>query len=287
MTNPGPATTINPPSIMANFVPSGTSTQYTFATLPAAANFAVGFMAETSDQGMCHIVLVNGVLTWVVLGVPQSGGAIQRQINNLQGMTNLTSFGQGSMSVQYLNQQWPVTATRADLLVSWAAANSATTNTAAIVISAYCAIYTNNTASSALSSVSSGSTQTTYTYASNSAGVTALQTAAIRPISVPINVSMTPGEYYVAFNFSTNSSSIGLSTTNLAQSISVMGFANNQTALNYAEFTAQTATGSNLYVQGIWTSAGTGLPGSVPYTQISQTGALFSAAQFAYVLRNY
>src|SRR5260370_110239 len=174
MTNPGPATTINPPSIMANFVPAGTTTQYTFATLPAASNFLVGFLAETSDQGMCHVILVNGVLTWAVLGIPQSGGALSRQINNVLGMTNLTSFAQGSVSIQYWDQQWPVTATRADILVSWAAASSATTNTGAIVISAYAAIYTNNTASSALSSVSSGSTQTTYTYASNSPGNTQL-----------------------------------------------------------------------------------------------------------------
>lgn len=287
MTNPGPASTTNPPSIMANFVPAGTTTQYTFATLPAASNFAIGYLAETSDQGMCHVISVNGVLTWAVLGIPQSGGAVSRQINNLQGMTNLTSFAQGSVSIQYWNQQWPVTATRADLLVSWAAASSATTNTGAIVISAYAAIYTNNTASSALSSVSSGSTQTTYTYASNTAGVASLSAAAIRPISVPMNVSMTPGEYYIAFNFSTNSSSIGLSTTNLAQSISVMGFANVQSALNYAEFTANTTSNSNLFIQGIWSSAGTGLPASVPYTQIAQTGANLSAAQFAWVLRNY
>lgn len=287
MTNPGPASTSNPPSILANFVPSGTSTQYTFATLPAASNFAIGFMAETSDQGMCHIVSVGGVLTWAVLGIPQSGGAIQRQINNLPGMTNLTSFAQGSVSIQYWAQDWPLTATRADLLVSWAAASSATTNTGAIVISAYAAIYTNNTASSALSSVSSGSTQTTYTYASNSAGNTQLISAAVRPISVPMNVSMTPGEYYIAFNFSTNSSSVGLSTTNLAQSISVMGYANLQSALNYAEFTNQTTSNSNLFVQGIWSSAGTGLPGSIPYTQIGQTGANLSAAQYAFVLRNY
>jgi hypothetical protein len=284
MTNPGPASTLTPNSEPATIVESGTTVAYTFATLPNAANFAPGFLALTSDQGMCYVT-TSGV--WAVLGVPQSGGALQRQINNLAGMTNLTSFAQGSVSIQYWDQQWPVTATRADLLVSWAAASSATTNTGAIVISAYAAIYTNNTGSSALSSVSSGSTQTTYTYASNTAGVASLSAAAIRPISVPMNVSMTPGEYYIAFNFSTNSSSIGLSTTNLAQSISVMGFANVQSALNYAEFTANTTSNSNLFVQGIWSSAGTGLPGSIPYTQIAQTGANLSAAQFAWVLRNY
>lgn len=287
MSNPGPANVATPNAIGASFVESGTSTLYTFATLPAASNFTVGYLAETSDQGMCHVTLVNGVATWAVLGIPQSAGALQRFINGVEGITNLTAPGQGSLSLQYLEVQWPITATRLDLLASWAAASSATTNTGAVVISAYGGIYSNS-GPGTLTLLSSGSTQTTYTYASNSAGQTQLITAAVRPISVPLAMSVTPGEYYVGFNFSTNSSSIGLSTTNLAQSISVMGFANVQTALNYAEFTVQTNASSGLYgAQGIWSSAGTGLPTTIPVTAINQTGANQSAAQFAFVMRNY
>lgn len=286
MSNPGPANSTTPNAIGASFVESGTSTLYTFATLPAAANFTIGYLAETSDQGMCHVVLVNGVNTWAVLGIPQSAGALQRFINGVEGITNLTAPGQGSLSLQYLEVQWPVTGTRLDLLVSWAAASSATTNTGAVVISAYGGIYSN--VSSTLTLLSSGSTQTTYTYASNSAGQTQLITSGIRPLSVPMNISMTPGEYVVGFNFSTNSSSIGTSTSNLAQTISMMGWAGNQSALNYAEFTAASTSNSGLYgAMGIWSSAGTGLPVTIPVTQIGQTGANQSAAQFAFVMRNY
>jgi hypothetical protein len=286
--NPGPASATNPNSIMANFVQSGTTTLYTFATLPAAANFAVGFMAETSDQGMCHVILVSGVLTWAVLGIPQSGGAIQRYIHPLGGaMTNLTAPGQGSLSLQYVDMQWPVTATRFDAMVAWAAASSAGAETGAVVISAYAGIYSNS-GPGTLTMLSSGSTQTTYTYASNSAGVTALISSGIRPISVPMNISMTPGEYIVGFNFSTNSSSIGTATTNLAQTISMMGWGGNQSALNYAEFTAASTSNSGLYgAMGIWSSAGTGLPTTIPVTAIGQTGANQSRAQYAFVMRNY
>lgn len=286
MSNPGPANSTTPNSIGASFIESGTSTIYTFATLPAASNFTIGYLAETSDQGLCHVVLVNGVQAWAVVGVPQSAGALQRFINGVEGITNLTAPGQGSLSLQYLEVQWPVTGTRLDLLVSWAAASTASAVTGAVVISAYGGIYSNS--ASTLTLLSSGSTQTTYTYASNSAGQTQLITGAVRPISVPINMSVTPGEYFVGFNFSTNSSSIGAATTNLAQSISVMGFANVQSALNYAEFTVQTNASSNLYgAQGIWSSAGTGLPTTIPVTAINQTGANQSAAQFAFVMRNY
>ena len=282
--NPGPASASTPNSEPAAIVQSGTTTAYTFATLPAASNFAPGFLANTSDQGMCYVTAIGA---WAVLGVPQSGGAIQRLIAPT-GFTNLTAPGQGPLSIQYLDCQWPVSASRMDLLVNWAQASAGTTATAAIVISAYGAIYSNNSASSALVTLSSGSTQTTYTYASNSAGQTQLITSAIRPISVPMNISMTPGEYYVAFNFSTNSSSIGLSTTNLGNTISVQGWNSNQSALNYAEFTATTTANSGLYgAMGIWSSAGTGIPVSIPTTAINQTGANQSAAQFAYVFRNY
>ncbi len=283
--NPGPASATNPNSIMANFVQSGTTTLYTFATLPAASNFAVGFMAETSDQGMCHVVLVSGVLTWAVLGIPQSAGALQRLVSPV-GMTAISAYGQASLSLQYLEAAWPVSASRMDLIVGWAAASTADAATGAIVISAYGAIYSNS--ASTLTRLSSGSTQTTYTYASNSAGVTGPITSGLRPISVPMNVSMTPGEYVVGFAFSTNSSSIGTATTNLAQTISVYGWASNQSALNYAEFTAATNASTNLLgVLGIYSAATTAMPASIAVTDVNQTGVNQSKAQFAFVMRNY
>lgn len=285
--NPGPASSATPNSIMANFVESGTSALYTFATLPAASNFAIGFLAETSDQGMCHVVSVGGVLTWAVLGIPQSGGAVQRLISPT-GFTALTAPGQGSLSIQYLDCFWPVTATRMDLLVNWQDATAGTANTVGHAISAYGVIYSNNSASSALVSLSSGSTQFSYTYASNNSGSTQASVAAIRPVSIPMNVSMTPGEYYVGFVYSTNTSSVGTATTNLGGTFSVMGWNSNQSAINYAEFTAGTNSTSGLYgAMGIYTSAGTGIPASIAVSNIAQTGANQSAAQFAYVFRNY
>ncbi len=282
--NPGPASASTPNSEPAAIVQSGTTTAYTFATLPAASNFAPGFLANTSDQGMCYVTTAG---QWAVLGIPQSAGAVPRLIAQT-GFTNLTAPGQGSLSIQYLDCLWPVTASRMDLLVNIAAATAATAATAAMVISAYGAVYSNNTGSSALVTLSSGSTQTTYTYASNNSGQSQLSASAIRPISVPMNISMTPGEYFVAFNWSTNSSSIGTATTNLGNTISVQGWNSNQSALNYAEITAATTANSGLYgAMGIWSSAQTGIPVSIPVTQINQTGANQSAAQFAYVFRNY
>lgn len=200
-------------------------------------------------------------------------------------MTAISAPGQGSISVQYVVPLWPITASRIDALVSWQGASSATTNTGAIVISAYAAIFTRNAGT--LSSLSSGSTQTTYTYASNTAGHTEFSQAAIRPVSVPVNVSMTPGEYFVAFNFSTNSSSVGASTTNYAQTLSIMGGNDLQTAANYAEIGNATATSTNLYGgMGVYSATSAGIGASLALSNINQTGSALSQANIAIVFRN-
>lgn len=200
-------------------------------------------------------------------------------------LTAVSAFGNGSLSFQYMPVLNPITGSRVDALVSWAAGSSATTNTCAVALSAYAAIYSNN--ASTLSSMSSGSTQTTYSYASNSGGATYLQQAAVRPISVPMNFNLPPGEYFVGFNMITASSSIGLSTTNIAQTISIMGGAGLQTAANYAEFGAGTTSNSNFPGgMGLYTAATTGLPANAAISNIAQTGANLSQANIAIVLRN-
>lgn len=210
---------------------------------------------------------------------------ITRMVLNANNITGLSAPGQGSISVQYVPTDWPVTATRVDALVSWAAGSSATANTMGIAMSAWAAVFTRNV--STLSSLSSGSTQTTYTYASNSAGQTQLLTPAMRPISVPVNMSMTPGEYFIAFNFSTNTTSVGTATTNIAQTLSMMGANGIQSAANYAEFTAQTNTSTNLYGgMGVYTAASAGIGASLALSNIAQTGLSLQQANIALVLRN-
>jgi len=206
----------------------------------------------------------------------------------IPGGNNLTQIsvpGNASASFQYVPIANVVTGTRMDALVYWSGASSATTNTCAFALSAYMAIYTNNAGT--LSSVSSGSTQTTYSYASNTAGHTELTNAAIRPISCPVNFNMAPGEYVVGFNMITATSSIGASTTNLAQNISMMGPYQLSSIANYAEFGAQTATSTNFPGGvGVYTAAITGLPAAPSFAAIAQTGSSSSQANMVIVFRN-
>ena len=67
MPNPGPNIQ-GLPNSMQESIAAGSNVVYTFATLPPAANFGLGFLALTSDQGLCVVQSVNGVNTWVAVG---------------------------------------------------------------------------------------------------------------------------------------------------------------------------------------------------------------------------
>ena len=233
-----------------------------------------------------------------VAGIPNtelyvSTGPLQRVIYPV-GFTNGAAIGNGTLSFQYYNCQYPVTASRLDALFNMAIASSATTNTGAFLATAIGGIYqtfvSSNTAgtTNAISLLSAGSQTVSFTAASNSAGSTQLIAAAVRPLSVPVNINMQPGEYLVAFGVSTNSSSVGLSTTALAWSMSIQAALTNQTATNYAELNAATAANTNLVGGwGVYSAATGALPGTAPITAINQTGAAALGGNFAFVMRNY
>jgi hypothetical protein len=234
-----------------------------------------------------------------IAGIPNtelyvSTGPLQRVVWPNQVSTVTFAAVNGDILLNYFPCNYPVTATRMDALLNIIAASAATTATAAIAITANAGVYSSflstNTAGSttAASLLSWGSTQTTYSYASGTAGNTQFITAGLRPVSVPININMSPGEYYVAFNMSTSQSSVGLSTTALGFSMSHqcgLGLS----ATNYAEITAVTSSAQGLnYFQGVYTTTSGALPLTIASTQVAQTGISGGiAGNYAFVLRNY
>lgn len=231
-----------------------------------------------STTGNYSMVLNSTGLT---LSVPY----LTRYIWPEGNLVALTAPGNASLSIQYMPIMAPMTGTRLDALIAMSAGSTASAVTAALAFSAYAIIYTRNAAT--LSSLSSGSTQTTYSYASNSAGQTQLTNSNIRAFSVPINFNMAPGEYYVGFNLVTAASSIGAATTAAGLTMSMMGGNQIQTALNYADITANTATSVGLYgAMGIHSVATTGVVTRLSISDINQTGSALSAANIALVFRN-
>lgn len=201
-------------------------------------------------------------------------------------LSNLGALGNGSFSIAYRDVYDPVTATRVDCPFAWQQATTANANTVAIAMTVLFGIYTRN--ASTLNTVTSGSTRTTYTYASNSAGNTQLTVNAYRPISLPVNVNMAPGAYYFGFGLSTSASSIGTATTTAAQTISVVGVPQISSAVPWTdEFTRVTATSVGMFSgHGIYSAAVNSVVPAISLSAINQSGSYFHRANIALVFRN-
>ena len=211
-------------------------------------------------------------------GLSEAIPYLTRLIWPAANLTTVSAFGNGSASFQYVTVGAPVTASRLDALFYMSASTTASATTASFSYSVYGVIYTRN--ASTLSSLSSGSTSGSWTRASNSAGSTQFTQAAVRPMSVPINVNMAPGEYIVGYCLVTNGA-------NISQTLSVMGGNQLASAYNYAELASTTAASTNLWGgMGVYSAATTGLSGAYSISGIVGTGSSLSQANIALVFRN-
>lgn len=236
--------------------------------------------ASSSLVGSTGISLSTNGSTITIYNVPRSSWVAPDMALSVLG-----AFGNGSYSIAYRDVHSPVTATRVDGVFNWVQATTANANTIAIAMTVLCGIYTRN--ASTLNTVSSASTQTTFTYASNSAGNTQLSQAAYRPVSIPININMTPGQYYFGYGISTAYSSIGTATTTAAQTISVVGVAQGSSAVPWTDnFTRVTATSVGMFSgHGIYSAAVSSVVPAISLSAINQSGSYFHRANNALVFR--
>ena len=180
-----------------------------------------------------------------------------------------------------------LTATRVELPVYQSLSSTNNANTYGQQWSIYVMVLTNDSANSRLMSVSSGSTQTTYTVASNTAGQTQLLGSGVRPVSCPVNLSMTPGQYFVALNWVTNTFSSGTATTSLNRTVSILGNPTNSASYAMvADYSAATGNTNNSFMPaGVFSAASTGIPATISYSQMTMTGSSRSQANFALLFR--
>ena len=99
---------------------------------------------------------------------------------------------------------------------------------------------------------------------------------------------MTPGEYYVGFGISTNTSSVGTATTALGNTWSVMGGPIYSSAVGQVgDFTAATNTSTGLLGgQGVYSAAISTVPPTVSLSAINQTGSYYARANVGLIFRN-
>lgn len=200
--------------------------------------------------------------------------------------TAVAALGNGSFSINRMEAHAPISATRLDMPMLVSIASSATANTWGFAATVFGAIYTKNV--STLSSLSSGSTSFSFSLASNTAGQTQVIAHAIRPYSIPMNVNMSVGEYYVGFGISTATSSLGTATTALGITQSIMGGPIYSSAVGQVlEFTATTNTSTGLLGgQGVYSAAISTVPPTVSLSAINQTGSYYARGNFAMIFRN-
>lgn len=222
----------------------------------------------------------------ISIGVPNQGTITQRYGWPPGNFSVLSVMGNGSFSINRMQAEAPISATRMEVPFLLSLASSAAANTWGLRVSAFACIYTKN--ASTLSSLSSGSVGWSISLASNTAGSTQVIAHAVRPISVPINVNMSAGEYYIGFCISTNTSSVGTATTALGNTWSVMGIPSWTSAVpQVGEFTMATATSTGLWGgQGIHTGTFSSVPTTIGMNSINQTGSYYGRGNFGIIFRN-
>jgi len=201
-------------------------------------------------------------------------------------LTAVAAMGNGSFSINRVQMDDDLIATRVDVPFLVSIASSATANTWGLAVTAFACIYTKN--GNTLSSLTSAQNQWNTTLASNTAGATQVIAHAIRPMSVGMNMTFAPGEYYVGFGISTNTSSVGTATTALGNTWSVMGGPIYSSAVpQVGNFTDATNTSTGLFGgQGIYSAAISTVPPTVSLSAINQTGSYYARANVGLIFRN-
>lgn len=222
----------------------------------------------------------------VTASIPLNATFTQRYQWPLGNLSVVAAMGNGSFSLNRVQVDQDLSATRLDVPFLVSLASSATANTWGLAVTAFAAVYTKNV--STLSSLSSGSNSFSLSLASNSAGQTQVIAHAIRPISVGFNMSMSPGEYYVGFGISTKTSSAGTATTALGNTWSVMGGPVYSSAVGQVgEFTDTTNTSTGLFGgQGVYSAAISTVPPTVSLSAINQTGSYYARGMMGLLFRN-
>jgi hypothetical protein len=193
-----------------------------------------------------------------------------------------TITAQGSASIRYLQLDYPVTFSRVDIPIVLSLSTSATTNTAAFLISAGLVIYSRT--GSTLSPIAGTLSSTSYSWASNSANFSSITGG--KNLSFAIGTSLSMGEYWIGAQLSTATTSSGASTTNLGNTIYVP-YGAIDTGNQYGDFGNTYSQSQNVSTQGIFSNTITATNQTLAMSNISATGVPYQAGNFPVIFRNY
>jgi hypothetical protein len=178
----------------------------------------------------------------------------------------LGQTGNGSLSVNHMYIPFYVTATAAKIGMSISAATNTSATTASANNSVWMGIYTLN--GSTLSLASSGSQTFNFAWSQSASTTGNTSINSMRQMTVPINMSVTPGEYWMA-------AVISQATTYTSVSMAMYGNSNIANAASNVEFApigSNTSVRNNVFqFQGIYTAGTSAGPASINTVDINYT----------------
>ena len=155
-------------------------------------NFSVPQTSSLSVTGAVSIA-TNG--STISIGAPAMGTLSRFEYP--EGLfTSLSAMGQGSLSINHLYIPFNVTGSAMKIGGSLSASTATSATTASQNMSLWMGIYTLN--GSTLSLASSGSANNSFAWSHTASTSANTSVQSMRQLTVPMNVNITPGEYWVA-----------------------------------------------------------------------------------------
>lgn len=235
------------------------------STTGQSFNFSVPQTSSLSATGLVSLS-TNG--STISIGVPVQLPTLSRFEYPEGIFTSLSTIGQGSLSINHMYVPFNVTGTAMKIGGSLSAATNTSATTASANISLWMGIYTLN--GSTLSLASSGSANNGFQWSQTGSTGSNTSINSMRQMTVPINVNMTPGEYWAA-------AVISSATTYTSAAFTIYG---NNLVANAATNAILVPIGSHtslardaILFQGIYTAATAAGPASIAGTHINNTSA--------------
>ncbi|MEO5950702.1 MAG: hypothetical protein ABIQ04_04605 [Candidatus Saccharimonadales bacterium] len=230
-----------------------------------AQAFSVAVPQLSNLVGLNGITLLTSGNTISISGNNGTGALAARWEAPNAVFSSIGTMANGSLSLQHQYIPYNVQGTAAKIAVSLTVSTFTSATTASANYSLSMGVYTLN--GSTLSLMSSGTANNGFSYG-NTANAQYTQTiTGIRQMTVPMNVNITPGEYWVG-------ALISSASTFASTGMTMMG--NNQIIATgvLGVIGSSTSAGRDVYLgQGIYSANTAGLPATIPLTAINNTQA--------------
>lgn len=246
----------------------------------------VSFSAGTTNNNLTNIVFSNSNgVNFGLNGSTVTASVTASTMNFFQDPYQIFYpgglFSHTVMSVKNFYSPFYVTGSAMKVGVSMSAATNTSVTTASANMTVLMGIYTRN--GDSLSLASSGSASYAWAWSVSNSSTANTSINSIREITVPMNVNMTPGEYWAALHFSRN-------TTYTSFAMSVMVSPNFSSPAHLAPIGSNTSVArAAIPMQGVFLNSGgaTALTANLVRSQINYTSAsVVSKAAFWHQIYN-